>query len=89
MTPRKGSHLNMPRAIPAPTGIPVLEPSGKQVLPGPAQTGPLYGPLLPLTPVSGLAMTELRGSDKHSQRPQHDDDHHHGVFEEIGIKNRK
>ena len=32
MTPKKESHFNMPRAIPAPTGIPVVEPSGKQVL---------------------------------------------------------
>ena len=26
MTPRKESHFTMPRAIPAPTGIPVVEP---------------------------------------------------------------
>ena len=81
MTPRKGSHLNMPRAIPAPTGIPVLEPSGKQVLPGPAQTGPLYGLLLPLTPVTGRAMAELRGREKHSQGPQHDRHHQYRAFE--------
>ena len=41
MTPKKESHFNMPRAIPASTGIPVVEPSGHKCCRA-GHTGQLY-----------------------------------------------
>ena len=50
MTPKKESHFNMPRAIPASTGIPVVEPSGHKCCRA-WQTGQLYIVRQAVTPV--------------------------------------
>ena len=51
MTPKKESHFNMPRAIPASTGIPVVEPSGHKCCRA-WQTGQLYIVRQAVTPVT-------------------------------------
>ena len=50
MTPKKESHFNMPRAIPASTGIPVVEPSGHKCCRA-GHTGQLYIVRQAVTPV--------------------------------------
>ena len=62
MTPKKESHFNMPRAIPASTGIPVVEPSGHKCCRA-GHTGQLYIVRQAVTPVT--CPTTYRGLHLH------------------------